>query len=440
MKGSSETEPASGEPGHDDAAINWLYLIVLFVAGLVLGSTAWLSDPQGLAAVGDSVGIWIRQFGGPSVYPLSWVFLRFVADGFLALLLGVAGFWLLWQNRGPAIAGPATPIRDREADATQARRRWALFLTIWAAWGIVLLILPGRSPSSLLVLSLALLFATAHFIGTLFETYPKGLDWTEAGIALAVAIVLVVAALFWLRILIAAPDFSSRVAAICLLLVAALVLLLAAYGVWAGWRQGRWLGGLLVTLLLLAANLSSLVHLNHISDVTMPDGLFLRETHPDVRRLSMDVATLSAQRVGDPGEIPIQVQRSASIDPVLAWYLRDMRRLDWVLAPDVEANGSYAPLAITLAADSGGSVPTAAADSYLGGEYALRTAWQPAMLDALPVVVPDLVEQTGGGDRFQETVDAYWVQRFRPLLRWLLFREVKGAAKPDSVILWTPAE
>ncbi len=433
-------EPAQGDPGHDDPAMNWLALTGLFAVGLFLGSTAWFSNPQGLAAVGNSVGIWVRQFGSPPVYPFSWVILRFVADGVLALLLGLVGLWLLWRNWGPAINDQATTIRDNEADAADARRRWALFLTIWAAWGIVLLIVPGRTPSSLLVIAVALLFATAHFVGALIKAYPKGLDWTEAGIALAVAFVLVVAALFWLRILVAAPDFSSRVAAICLLIFAALMLLFAAYGVWVGWRQSQWLGGLLITLLLLAADLSSLVQLNHISDVTLPDGLFARETDPDVRLLSMDVATLSAQRVGDPGEIPVQVQRNASIDPVLAWYLRDMRRLTWVLAPDVEANGAYAPLALTLAADVGGSVPAAATDSYLGGEYGLRTAWQPAMLYDLPVVVPELVEQNGGGDRFQGTVNAYWAQRFQPLLRWLLFREVKGSAESKSVILWASAE
>jgi hypothetical protein len=447
LKDSLSAEPMSSDPERGSPMSSWFSLIALFGVGLLLGSTAWLSNPQGLAAVGNSVGMWVRQFGVASAYPypFTWVSLRFVADGLLALLLGGAGIRLLWRNRGPAIhdrltsAQEETGQEERRADV-DSRRRWALFLTLWVVWGIVLLLLPGRSPSSLLVVSVALLFAAAHFVGTLIEAYPADMEWTEAAIALAVAVVLIVAGLFWLRILIVSPGFSSRVAAICLLVFAALLLLLAAFGVWAGWRYARWLGGLLVTVLLLAANLSSLVQLNHINEVTLPDGLFAQETHPDVRRMRMNVATLSAQRIGDPGEIPIQVQKGASIDPVLGWYLRDMRRLDWVLAPDIEADAAYAPLAITASVEDGGSIQAAATDSYLGAEYAVRTAWQPSTLYALPVVVPEPGEQTGAGDRLQVTADAYWVQRIQPTLRWLLFREAKAVTSPESVILWVPSQ
>jgi hypothetical protein len=159
-----------------------------------------------------------------------------------------------------------------------------------------------------------------------------------------------------------------------------------------------------------------------------------------VRQLAADVATLSAHRIGDPGEIPMQVQRGGAIDPVLAWYLRDMRRLDWVLSPDLDVDDPYAPLAVTMAADSEGTELDASIDGYLGGEYAKEVAWLPGMLTNAPIVVRESAEQSDDGQRLQESVDAYWSQRVQPLLRWLLFREVKTLATPESVVLWAPAE
>jgi hypothetical protein len=411
-----------------------IYLSALFVAGVLLGSTAWFSYPQGLAILGAGAGEWIQLLVGNSDYPLAWAFLRFVADQPLVTILGIAGLWVLWRNLGPAIDDG-----DIGPDGEIGRRQWALFLTLWAVWGIVLLLLPGRSPSSLLVVHGALLLAAGHFLGTLIETYPSGLDRTEAAIVLAVAVALLVSTVFWMRILIVAPDFSSRVAAICLLLVAALILLVAAYSVWGGWRQARWLSGLAITGLLLVANVSSLLLLNQSSDI-VADGFFSRMTHPEVRRLATDMATLSAQRIGDPGEIPVQAQRDVSVDPVLAWYLRDMRRLEWVLAPDLDADRIYAPLAVTLGAGQAGAELSEGADSYFGGEYAIRVAWLPTMLFDVPIVVSEPAEQIGAGQRLEETVDAYWAQRAQPLLRWLLFREVKSPTPPESVNLWAPAE
>ena len=387
--------------------------------------------------MGNSVAVWTRQIVAVSGYPLGWALLRFVADNPLVSILGVAGLVLLWKNSGPVIIGGV--------DENDSRRQWAFFLTVWVLWGMVLLVLPGRDPSSLLVVQGALLLAAGHVFAALIEAYPSDIDWTEAVIVLAVAAVLLTSALFWMRILIVAPIFSGRVTAICLLIGAALLFLFAAYGVWAGWRYARWLGGLLVTLSLLVANLAGLVQLSQINGTATPDGLFDRVTHPEVRQLVEDVATLSAQRIGDSGEIPMQVQRGGAIDPVLAWYLRDMRRLDWVLSPDLAVDDPYAPLAITMAADSEGAdsegiVLEASIDGYLGGEYAKEVAWLPGMLTETPIVVQEPVEQSGAGQRLQESVNAYWSQRAQPLLRWLLFREVKTLATPESVVLWAPAE
>ena len=424
----SDDEPAESNGGGPGA----LSLAALFAGGILLGSTAWFSYPQGLTNVGNSVADWTQQIVGVSGYPLGWALLRFVADNPLVSVLGIAGLVLLWKNSGPIIIGGV--------DDSDGRRQWAFFLTVWVLWGMVLLVLPGRDPSSLLAVQGALLLAAGHALAALIDAYPSDIDWTEALIVVAVAAVLLTSALFWMRILIVAPIFSGRVAAICLLIGAALLFLFAAYGVWAGWRYARWLGGLLLTLTLLVANLAGLVQLSQINGTATPDGLFDRVTHPEVRQLAADVATLSAHRIGDPGEIPMQVQRGGAIDPVLAWYLRDMRRLDWVLSPALDVDDPYAPLAVTMAADSEGTELTASIDGYLGGEYAKEVAWLPGMLTDAPIVVREPAEQSEAGQRLQESVDAYWSQRAQPLLRWLLFREVKTLSTPESVVLWAPAE
>ncbi|MEZ4555456.1 MAG: hypothetical protein R2854_03210 [Caldilineaceae bacterium] len=122
-------------------------------------------------------------------------------------------------------------------------------------------------------------------------------------------------------------DFSAL--AIVALLLAAVALIVVVYGLWAGGPAARWVLAVLLMLVLLTANWSAMWHLAHEADAMHPDGFFLVETHPDVRNLATELATLSAQRTGDAAELPVQVQMAASADPVLGWTLR----VTWAAPP-----------------------------------------------------------------------------------------------------------
>ena len=122
-------------------------------------------------------------------------------------------------------------------------------------------------------------------------------------------------------------------------------------------------------------------------------------------------------------------------DPVLGWYLRDMRNLAWVLAPGTH-EGQSPPVVITLGEDS--AVDQLAA-SYMGSRYAMRDHWLPATLTAGELTQP-ATEGLGFGARMQERINVLWSARWRPMLRWMLYREVPVIPPSDHVILWVVAE
>ncbi|MDQ3248088.1 MAG: hypothetical protein M3Q45_02655, partial [Chloroflexota bacterium] len=178
-------------------------------------------------------------------------------------------------------------------------------------------------------------------------------------------------------------------------------------------------GGLLLLLTLAAG-----WQLNQNVDLAYADGFFAEVTDPALRQLATDIATLSAQRQGDPTQAPVQVQMAAQPDPVLGWYLRDLRRLTWVLAPGATVE-TEAPLVITLTGDADTNDLLA---NYMGSEYDIRTRWLPTQL---LLATPDAAQAAADAN-------ANWAQRVRPFLRWMIYREVKPPPVADTVVLWVP--
>ena len=86
----------------------------------------------------------------------------------------------------------------------------------------------------------------------------------------------------------------------------------------------------------------------------------------DLRRLAHDAALLGAWRVGDPRELPIEIVARTSPDVRLGWYLRDFRRVRWVLAADLSVpdDGDGVPLIL-----SPGETPPPPSASYAGTRY-----------------------------------------------------------------------
>ena len=403
-----------------DTDRNLFELVALAGGALLLGATTWLGNPAGLAMVGTSLGWWLAQLvsRGQDGYPLTWAGIHWVTDQLLVLVFGAVGAVQLLRGRHHG-AHPGRPRTGR------------LFLALWIAWGLLLILLPGRTPFALPILHLPLLLLAGVGVGALIDGYPSSINWRESGIVLLVCAALLLSALFWLRILLMMTQFDKVTAAVVLLLVISAGFVLAAHAIWSGWLSTRWLGGVLLFGVLMGVSLSSMWHLSQVHQPSRPDGLFRTETHPDVRNLAADVATLSAQRIGDAGEIPVLVQMAAAPDPVLGWNLRTMRRLSWVLEPDTALVNGRSPVVISLPAQT---LMTDA--NYLGSAYKIRTGWLPSALLAGEGAPLDLPDQTGFFQRLDYRFSVFWSARLRSMLRWMVYHEVPELPEMEERTLW----
>ncbi len=390
---------------------------LIFAAAAVLGATSWLMRPEGMGLISTSLTVWFGQLFGRSDlrYPLTWPFLRLLIDQPLLLIFGLIGLGHLWFNQRSTRA-EAGPIPARP---------WALFLTLWFVGGLILALLPGRNPFCLLMVGLPLLLTTAHLVDIILHQYRSNFAWREGLLVVLMLIVLLISTLFWAIAFISHRQIDATLGRTTLTVFGLVLLLVVAFAFWSERRQTRFFIGGFVGLLLLLVTVASSWQLNQRFDVAHPEGFFAESTHPDLRRLVLDMATLSAQRNGDPDEAPLQVQMAQRPDPVIGWYLRNMHQLTWVLAPGV-TDAQTPPLVVTLAAqaDARDLLP-----NYMGSRYNAHIRWFPPSL-----FHTDTKKQTA-----QTDPNLYWAQRVRPFLRWVIYREAKPLPPTDSVVLWVPA-
>lgn len=353
--------------------------LVVLAASALLGGTVWLLHPSGLAAVGDSLGVWLGHFSDQG-YPLAWAGLRLVRDQVWLLILGLAGLVLL--------------LRD-------ADRTWGIFLAGWLIWALILLFLPGRTPADLPLLSLPLLLAAPRLLA-----WPWTTEWTPAdrqeGLLMGgILIAILVTGLFW--IIQYASTGDTGVGLNALLSGVLALFLIGFFGWWANWPLAGRVTVLLSTGLLLMAGVATGWQVSVRTDP--PGYLGYVRTVPDLdtRQLAEDIRTLSAQRAGDQWSIPVQVQVDAAPDPLLGWYLRNVRDLRWVNAPQVTQAFDRSPLVITPT-DSVSPLP----EGYIGSDYRIRQSW-------LPSDLPDA----------------------RARLRWFLYQQPPADRNGESVVLWT---
>ncbi len=397
---------------------------LIFALTAALAATLWLARPEGVAAVSRSLGVWTAQFQAGR-YPFAWSLARVLVDQALLLLFAFVGLFMLW--------------RQRQALATPPGRQWPLFLTLWLAWGLFWQLLPGRSPDALLVLGMPLLFAAAHVGGHLLTHVPSELSRAEAGGLLAVLFVLAVAARIALSALISSARFDAQLAAVTILLWFGIALALFAFAAWAGWTRMLWLAGIFGGSLLVLTTTASAWQLAHVHDMQRPNGLFASVAHPNVRTLRADLATLSAQRVGDELAKPVQVQMGVEPDPLLAWYLRDRRMVDWVPAPTA-TEGDSAPLVLTQLLPGDGMAVSAGPAGTIGSDYHIRYEWLPAQLlnSGFKVPLPD--SDATGWDRQLERIDHVWRQQAYPFLQWAVQRKTVDAPVQSGIQLWVMPE
>jgi hypothetical protein len=278
---------------------------------------------------------------------------------------------------------------------------------------------------------LPLLLATADLLAYLLAGLRSGLIWREAWLLVALVTVLLVSAIFWGTALIASAAFDLSIFRGWVLFVLLIFLTIVLYGLWADWIQARLLLGAYGGVVLLLATLSSSWHLNQRLERDEPDGFLVETTDPELRRLTSDIQTLSAQRMGDATQMPLLVQigsaEGARPDPVLGWYFRNLRNLQWVVAPEVEtAPGAQAPLVLTL----GESADDSELAGYMGSRYTIRSRWLPTAL--LSMEVAPAPTGLGPLDRLSQA----WSAWLRDLLRWMLYRKVNSLPPSESAVLW----
>jgi hypothetical protein len=165
----------------------------------------------------------------------------------------------------------------------------------------------------------------------------------------------------------------------------------------------------------------------------VPAGRLVLQTDPEVRTLAEDVKTLSAHRLGDETEAAVQIQVAAAQsltgapavarpDPLLGWYLRDMRNLTWVATPHLVPNAPP-PLVVMV---NGETFVGDESISYIGSDYDVEVYWQPGALSAAPVVT----ENNALAERWWPSVRAWW--------RWWVYGEVSVRPGTRTVTLWAP--
>jgi len=396
-------------------------MFLIFITAAVLGATGWLAHLEGLGLVSSSLSVWSRQLTGAGsvTYPLSWPFIRLLVDQPFLLVFGLIGLVQLWlrANRGDAdetLSNHSAPMDTL---------RWPLFLTAWLVWGLILVLLPGRNPFSLAMLGLPLLLAAAHAAGVVMRQFQPQQAWREAKLVIGMLVILLISALFWAIALLFRPQLDPVLVRTTLLLVGLAIILAILFMLWSNRRQMRFVFGGLAGALLLLITFAASWQLNGQFELAHPDGFFAEFTSPEVRQLAIDVTTLSAQRSGDPEDALIQVQMAAQPDPVLGWYLRQMRRLTWVLAPGASEVESPLVISLSSSADTNDLLP-----NYMGSDYDIYARWLPSQLFATEAglqVAPDDANQ-------------YWTARLRPFLRWAIYREVKSPLIFNPVVLWVP--
>ncbi len=437
--------PARGRAGYAGVRRStWVW----FAAALLLGASGFLAWPGAFGAVGSSLSAWIGQWRGDSGLGIGWPFVRLAVDQPLLLVFGPLGLILLAvtglslrrttmpQGRAASSSeGAAHPLTRSPAHPLTL----ALFLALWAAWGLLLLLLPGRSAAVLPMLGLPLLIAASWAIGYLLALPLEDVTGVEITVLLGVAAILFAAGSIWLALAVESAAYDTRLALTALSLVVLMLAIWLVFGFWAGWRAAGKLAGLFFAAVLLLLSVRSGWQLAQTGGRMAPDGFFAVTTLPEASLLPADVQRISSIRFGDPYEAPVQAATGGEApNALLGWLLRDMRNLTWVAAPDAAAvlttaDGSTRPPLI-VAPQSMEQNP--GLGGLIGSTYPLTMRWDPSMLPALPPA-----DQTSDNGLPPEELaklrsDQAWSQATRPRLEWLLYRTISNEPPIDSVTLW----
>ena len=397
---------------------------------VVVGSTGLFSHLSGLSAIGESVGTAVAHLTGPSgvagilladhEYTTAWALLRLLVDEPFLFVFGGAGLGLALYRTAFFTGNLANQV-DEESEVYEAERLatvdaiWLNVLAVGVAWGLLLVLLPGRTPVSLVVTGLPLLLLAAVTATRLLRMAPLRMllqDGTRIP-ALATMGILLVTAFFWTGTITGSlrdGNFDPRLATFYLLIPA-----LGAFFVWWSGKQASvHVFGFLILTTLLLAHASSSWMLNLRPEYEHSRTLYAETGDKGIAILAEDVARLSSLRTGDPREAPVYLQVEYSHLPFFLWHLRAMRDLRW--HPGFDLTGVEADaLVISQGTAGAGGEQYPLPAGFVGSSYTVTQRWLPTEL------------QSPAG-----------------LLRWMLYRERRnspgGIPVREEVELWVSRE
>lgn len=402
-------------------AVSWLLLVALYLGtagrsawrplihlrGLVslavaaiFGATLFLSRPQDVSLVTAGLSAWLEQFSS-GAYDFGYPWLRLLVDQPLVFAFGLAGLVGLW----------VTPL-----DAPD--RSFRRFLTGWVLLGLVLWLLPGRTPESLTMAGIAFAIAAAVALGWVLQRLAAQTNWSEGVLMLLLTGVVLVALTFRVWHTVSAMEPDGTALAILLTMAGVLIVIYVGYALYVSRSQAALIAVVALFAALALASIASMTRLAYLNTSHRPNGFWAAFTSQSAGAFAEDVHTLSDRRTGDDTELPVWVVMGAQgePDPLIGWLLRDMRNLAFYLeAPaDPASMATVPPLVVTQAAAAGNPGPA----GYIGSLITLTESWLPNDLPSAHV----------------ENVIS-WQTRTRPLLRWLLYRE-GGPTIPQLINLW----
>ncbi len=397
---------------------------------VVVGSTGLFSHTYGLAAIGESVGTAVAHLVGPSgsagillaghEYTISWALLRLLVDEPFLLLFGGAGAAITLFRTGFLASTLARQVvKEKELVETERRSLfdavWLNVLVVGTAWGFLLIILPGLTPVSLLVLGLPLLLLAAASAAQMLRLAQIRMLLQDGARlpAFATMGILLVTASFWTGTITESlrdGNYDPRLAAFYLLIPA-----LGAFFVWwSGERACGQVFGFLTLTAFFLAQVSSSWMLNLRPEYDHSRSLYAETGDSVMAILADDISRLSSLRTGDPTEAPVYLQVDYSHLPFFFWHLRAMRDLRWrpgIELKEVEQNALVVTQGGAGTAGDWDHLPV----SFVGSRYSVTERW-----------LPTEFERPGA------------------LLRWMLFRERQqisgGVPLRQEVELWVKRE
>lgn len=356
--------------------------VLVFGAVLILGSTASMLRPGGLALLADLPAAWLASLVQTSDYSLGLVWQWFLAEPLL-LAAGVAGLVVAWRER----------------------RLWAVGLGLWLAVVALLLLRPGRTPADLglLALPLALLGGQALAVLAAQAARLREEPWEATALGLASLALLGFTAIWLADYAHSGAQEMDRVFAVYAVLGAGLMLLLFVfYALWFGLGVTLRVAAIVVTVALLLPSLRATAQVTLNTDGLRWGSLLQTSGAPDARNIPdflQDLARQSQPFGGDLRDLPVAlvVPPGSQASPLLRWYLRD--------AAVSEVGGADATSqAQVVVAPATATLPLGPA--YSGRSFLLTQTWSPSGL-------------TGG-----------------PLARWLLYGSTGGPEPGERAVIW----